>query len=91
MHSKGHVLQHHEHVRHCDAGQDEVDGVPPHVLVGQHQDVDQVEEGADSTDCQGQVAVDWLVVLLSTRWWGVVVVVMEVVVVVVVMLGMGCL
>ena len=33
VHSEGDVLDHDKHVCHGDAGEDEVDGVPPHVLM----------------------------------------------------------
>ena len=65
MHGKWNVLEHDEHVCHGDTGEDEVDGVPPHVLVGEHQDVDEVEEGAHGADHQRQVAVDRLVLGLG--------------------------
>ena len=61
VHGEGDVLDHDKHVCHGDAGEDEVDGVPPHVLVGEHEYVYEVEEGAHGADHQGQVAVDRLV------------------------------
>ena len=40
-----------------DAGEDHVDGVVPHVGVGQHQDVQEVEKTPQKTNVQGKVAV----------------------------------
>ena len=42
---KGNVFDHDQAVGHSNPGQDEVDGVGPHVLVGEHHDVQQVEDG----------------------------------------------
>ena len=58
MEGKGDVLHHDHHVCHCHPCEEKVDGVAPHVLVCQHQYVDDVEEGAQDTDSDSQVAVD---------------------------------
>ena len=61
MQGKGDVLQHDHHVSHCHPCEEKVDGVAPHVLVCQHQDVDHVEEGAQDTDSHSQVAMHWFI------------------------------
>ena len=61
MDGEGDVLHHHQAVGHSNPGKDEVDGVGPHVLVGQHHDVHQVEDDSKKANYQCQVAVDWLV------------------------------
>ena len=58
------VLEVIEKVCHGHAGEDHVDGVP-HVLVGEHQDVGQVEQGANHAHQHSQPAVDWVVELLK--------------------------
>ena len=55
------VLHHHQHVGHRYAGEQEVDGVTPHVLVCEDENVDEVEEDAEDADGDGKVAVYWLV------------------------------
>ena len=67
MDAEGDVLQHIEAVSDGDAGEDHVDGVVPHVDVGQHQDVQEVEKTAEQTDIQGEVAMDWRVHILNKR------------------------
>ena len=44
MEGEGDVLKHHQAVSNSNAGQDEIDGVGPHVPVGQHQYVQNVEQ-----------------------------------------------
>ena len=51
-------------VSDSDAGEDHVDGVP-HVPVGEHQDVGEVEQGAQNANQHGQPAVDWMVNVLK--------------------------
>ena len=53
MNTEGDVLQHIQTVGDGDTGEDHVDGVVPHVGVGQHQDVQEVEETAKQADVQG--------------------------------------
>ena len=48
---EGDVLHHDQAVSHSNASQDKVDRVGPHVLVGQHQHVHHVEDGAYQADC----------------------------------------
>ena len=67
MDTEGDVLQHVEAVRDGNAGEDHVDGVVPHVGVGQHHNVQQIEEAAKQADIQGQVAVYWRVHILNKR------------------------
>ena len=64
MDGEGDVLGHDETVGDGDAGEDHVDGVP-HVPVGEHQDVGQVEESSKDTDHHGQPAVDRVVEVLG--------------------------
>lgn len=69
MDAEGDVLQHVQAVCDGDTGQDHVDGVVPHVGVGQHQDVQEVEETAQQADVQGKVAVYRRIHLLHIRTW----------------------
>ena len=64
MDGEGDVLEHDETVGDGDAGEDHVDGVP-HVPVGEHQDVGEVEQGAENANQHGQPAVDWMVNVLK--------------------------
>ena len=57
MDAEGDVLQHVQAVCDGDTSKDHVDGIVPHVGVGQHQDVQEVEETAQQADVQGKVAV----------------------------------
>ena len=54
MDCEGYVLQHVETVGCRDAGEDEVDGEGAHLLVCQHEDVEEVEHGADAADGEGE-------------------------------------
>ena len=63
MNSKGDVFKVIEEVCDSDAGEDHVDGVP-HVPVGEHQDVGEVEQGAENAHQHGQPAVDRVVKIL---------------------------
>ena len=65
MDVEGDVLEHVEAVCHGDAGEDHVDGVGPHVLVGEHEDVCRVEQAAQDAHVQGQVAVHGQVQILQ--------------------------
>ena len=67
--TEGDVLQHVEAVCYGNAGEDHVDGVVPHVGVGQHHNVQQIEETAQEADIQGEVAVYWRVHILNKRTW----------------------
>ena len=58
------VLEVIEKVCHGHAGEDHVDGVP-HVLVGEHQDVGEVEQGAQHAHQHCQPAMDRMVKLLK--------------------------
>ena len=65
VHNEGDVFYHNEAVCDSDAGEDHVDGVP-HVLVGEHQDVGKVEQGAQYTHQHRQPAVvDWMIKFLK--------------------------
>ena len=57
MDIEGDVLQHVETVRHSNAGEDEVDGVGLHVLVGEDENVDNIEHTTKQTDQQRQVTM----------------------------------
>ena len=57
VNSKGDVFKVIEEVSDSDAGEDHVDGVP-HVPVGEHQDVGEVEQGAENANQHGQPEVD---------------------------------
>ena len=57
MNSKGDVFKVIEEVCDSDAGEDHVDGVP-HVPVGEHQDVGEVEQGAENAHQHGKPEVD---------------------------------
>ena len=58
------VFNHDEAVCDRHASEDHVDGVP-HVLVGEHQDVGNVEQGAQHAHQHGQPAVDWRIKFLK--------------------------
>ena len=58
------VFNHNEAVCDRHASEDHVDGVP-HVLVGEHQDVGNVEQGAQHAHQHGQPAVDWRINFLK--------------------------
>ena len=60
---EGNVLKHHKKISDSNASEDHIDGVP-HVLVGEHQDVGQVEQGAHHAHQHCQPTVDWVVELL---------------------------
>ena len=47
-----------------NTGQDEVDGVGPHVLVGEHQDVEQVEDSPHGADNQGKISMERKIYIL---------------------------
>ena len=47
-----------------NTGQDEVDGVGPHVLVGEHQDVEQVEDSPHGADHQGKISMERKIYIL---------------------------
>ena len=53
MDSEGDVLQHQEDVRHRNREQDQIDWVTPHLLVAQHNDVEEVEKCSKNTDDDG--------------------------------------
>ena len=61
MYREWNVLHHHQHVGHRYTCEQEVDGVTPHVLVCEDENVDEVEEDAEDADGDGKVAVYWLV------------------------------
>ena len=61
---EGNVLKHHKKISDSNASEDHIDGVP-HVLVGEHQDVGQVEQGAHHAHQHCQPPVDWVVELLK--------------------------
>ena len=67
MDIEGDVLQHVETVSHGNAGEDEVDRVGLHVLVGEHKYVDHIEHTTKQTDQQRQVAMYGDVDILATR------------------------
>ena len=50
MESKRNMFRHDKTVRNSNTGQDQVDGVGPHVLVGQHHDVNKIEDGPHRTN-----------------------------------------
>ena len=52
MEWEGDVFSHDENVRDCDAGEDEVDGVPAQVLVSEDDDVEEIGECTKDTDNQ---------------------------------------
>ena len=54
---EGDVFNHNEAICDSDAGEDHVDGVP-HVPVGEHQDVGEVEQGAENAHQHGKPEVD---------------------------------
>ena len=62
--NEGDVFNHNKAVSDSDAREDHVDGVP-HVPVGEHQDVGEVEQGAQNANQHGQPAVDWMVNVLK--------------------------
>ena len=64
VYGEGDVLKVVEAVGDSNGCQDHVDGVP-HVLVGEHQDVGQVEQGAHHAHQHCQPPVDWVVELLK--------------------------
>ena len=68
MNIERNVLQQVQEVRHGDAREDHVDGVGPHVLVGQHEEVEDVEDAADDANVERQVAVNWFVQILQLMW-----------------------
>ena len=55
---EGDVFNQDQAVCHSDASQDEVDGVGPHVLVGEDQDVDDVEDSPHTADHHGKIAME---------------------------------
>ena len=54
MECKGDVLNRNQAVSHSNASKDEVDGVGLHVLLGEHHDVEQVEDSPHAAHCHGQ-------------------------------------
>ena len=64
VNSKRDVFQVVEEVSDSDAGEDHVDGTP-HVPVGEHQDVGEVEQGAQHAHQHCQPTVDRMVKLLK--------------------------
>ena len=52
MNIERNVLQHVQEVGHGDAREDHVDGVGPHVLVGQHEEVEDVEDAANDANIE---------------------------------------
>ena len=58
MECKRDVLNRNQAVSYSNAGQDEVDGVGPHVLVGEDQDVDDVEDSPHTADHHGKIAME---------------------------------
>ena len=52
MHIEWNVLQQVQEVRHGDAREDHVDGVGPHVLVGQHEEVEDVEDASNDANVE---------------------------------------
>ena len=67
MECEGDVLHHDHHVCHCNPCEKKVDGVGPHVLVSQDQNVHDVEDGPQGADSDSQVPMDWLVQGLVIR------------------------
>ena len=61
--SKGDVFEVIEEVSDSNAGENHIDGVP-HVPVGEHQDVGEVEQGAKNANQHGKPAVDRVVKIL---------------------------
>ena len=55
-------------VSDSDAGEDHVDGVP-HVPVGEHQDVGEVEQGAENANQHGKPEVDRRIEFLKIQDW----------------------
>ena len=60
---EGNVLKHHKKISDSNASEDHVDGVP-HVFVGEHEDVGQVEQGAHHAHQHRQPPVDRRIKLL---------------------------
>ena len=67
MDGEGDVLDHEEDVRHRNGGENEVDGVGPHVLVSEYHDVQAVEESSKNADDNGEIAVERLVSTLYVK------------------------
>ena len=67
MGSEWNVFKVIEEVRNGHSSEDHVDGVP-HVPVGEHQDVGEVEQGAQDAHQHCQPAVDWVVKLLRANF-----------------------
>ena len=65
MDSEGDVLEHHQAVGNSNTGQYEVDGVGPHVLVGEYNDVEHVEDSPHRADHQGKIAMERKVSILQ--------------------------
>ena len=62
---EGDVFNQDQAVCHSNTGQDEVDGVGPHVLVGEDQDVDDVEDNPHTADQHGKIAVERQISILQ--------------------------
>ena len=62
---EGDVLNRDQAVSHSNTGQDEVDGVGLHVLVGEDHDVEQVEDSPHAAHYHGQDTVIWKVDILN--------------------------
>ena len=65
MDGEGDVFNQDQAVCRSNTGQDEVDGVGPHVLVSEHQDVEQVEDSPHAAHYHGQDTVIWKVDILN--------------------------
>ena len=58
MDCKGNVFDNDQAVGHSNPGQDEVNGVGPHVLMGEHYDVQHVEDSPHAAHHQGKIPVE---------------------------------
>ena len=67
MDSEGDVLKHQEDVRHRNREQDQVDRVTTHLLVAQHDDVEEVEKCSENTDDDGEIAVGCSIRVLNSH------------------------
>ena len=65
MECKRDVLDRNQAVSHSNAGQDAVDGVGLHVLVGEHHDVEEVEDSPHATHYHGHDTVIRKVAILD--------------------------
>ena len=55
---EGDVFNQDQAVCHSNSGQDEVDGVGSHVLVGEHQDINDVEDNPHTADHHGKISME---------------------------------